>query len=81
MKIEAPFTDDQVASINAFQQSGLMHEFTCTTRHQAGSALFATREGMRCPGCDYLQTWVHTYMANGDWKYLAGVREAYDKDH
>lgn len=67
--IVAPWTRKQVAALNEFQQSGLMHPFTCGQRdehpHNAG-LLVATRAGWRCPayGCRYEQDWAHAFMAD-----------------
>lgn len=66
------FTDEQVESINAFQQAGAMHPFTCGSdecraQHVEG-VLVATRAGLHCPHCSYTQDWVHGFMADGSWK-------------
>ena len=64
---KAPFTAEQVESINAFQHAGIFHPFTCGVddcRHD----LVAEPDGMRCPKCDYRQDWVHDFMANWAWK-------------
>ena len=64
--VEAPFTPEQVRHINAFQASGYMHPFTCP--HCSGCPdrdLIASQDALRCPNCDYRQTWVHDFMADG----------------
>ena len=33
-KIEAPWSDEQVRSLNGFQRSGVMHPFTCPRSHR-----------------------------------------------
>jgi hypothetical protein len=76
-KITAPFTDDQVKSLNAYQVSGVMHPFTCAhCRDQLGTyadgvfndrLLVATNEGWTCPTCDTTQDWTWEWMA--DWKW------------
>jgi hypothetical protein len=66
-RIKAPFTPDQVTVLNAYQQAGLMHPFTCSNHrapdHGAGCVLVATVRGWVCPYCDYTQDWAHTFMA------------------
>lgn len=65
-RIEAPFTDEQAAHINEFQRTGYMHPFTCPDSHRGGDRnLVATNEGLHCPSCNYRQSWVHGFMANG----------------
>ena len=68
MKVKAPFTDDQVRSINAYQKSGAFHPFTCGTEGCQG-ILRATREGMVCDTCrQWTQDWVHDFMADWSWR-------------
>lgn len=66
--ITAPFTPEQVETLNLFQRSGVWHPFTCGGNiHTGGSPeLIATKAGWRCPqeDCDYTQDWAHTFMAN-----------------
>ena len=61
------FTPDEVASINAFQQCGYFHEFTCLN----GDTLVATEDGLMCPNCDFKQEWAHDFMKNWEWKDVA----------
>lgn len=74
---KAPFTPAEVTSLNQFQSSGVMHEFTCGSgeriapSHDAqGGALIATLNGWICPYCDYTQDWCHEWMADGSWRKL-----------
>ena len=53
---EAPWTDEQVANLNRWQQAGYVHEYTCPRAHSR----FARNDGWRCPSCDYTQTWAHS---------------------
>jgi hypothetical protein len=63
----APFTDDQAASLNAYQEAGAGHPFTCGTETCRG-ILQATRDGWRCPNCDYRQGWALEWMADWSWQ-------------
>ena len=61
--ITAPWTSEQVDALNRFQRSMMFHPFTCGTTHgNADRTLFATRNGWRCPHCDYQQDWAHAFM-------------------
>jgi len=62
------FTDDQVASLNAFQTSGMWHPFTCVNDHPGDRDLVATAQGWVCPGCSYTQNWAHQWMGDWSWK-------------
>lgn len=68
----APFTADQVASLNAYQVAGVCHPFTCgnDSGHHVLVAFFD--EGWRCLDCDYTQNWAHAWMADWSWP-RAGV--------
>ncbi|QIO34360.1 hypothetical protein [Bradyrhizobium sp. 1(2017)] len=64
-KIRAPWGPTVVDRLNAFQRSGLFHEFTCPAVHiGADRALVATRRGWVCPHCDYTQDWAPASMAD-----------------
>lgn len=80
-KIQAPFTPEQVASLNDFQKSGVMHPFTCGpcrdgapgTRDADGNwisdrCLTATVAGWICETCDYTQQWAWAWMADRTWE-------------
>lgn len=77
-KVEAPFTDSQVQSLNLYQISGVMHPFTCgrcrdhlgtdVDGHHAERILVATLAGWICPTCDYTQNWAWDWMANWAWE-------------
>lgn len=73
--IEAPWTDDEVASLNGYQQCPLVHPFT-GERGPNGeeTILIATAEGwVEREGGPVVQTWAHTFMANWAWKELAPI--------
>jgi len=72
---KAPWTDDQVASLNAYQACDQHHPFTCGEREPDGSphVLQACSNGWFCPKCvavgkSYRQDWCHDWMANWTWK-------------
>lgn len=74
-QIKAPFTQDQVNHINEFQESGLVHPFTCPND---SSVLLAHCAGLECPNCDYMQDWVHDVMADGTMLSVqAGLMNAF----
>jgi hypothetical protein len=69
MTVRAPFTPEQVASLNGYQASGAVHPFTCGNDDcPAEQAVLVAREdGWRCPACTYTQDWAHAQMADGSW--------------
>lgn len=60
----APWTAEQVEALNEYQRLGYAHEFTCGNDHDGDRVLVATRDGWRCPSCDYTQDWAHEGMAD-----------------
>lgn len=66
--IIAPWTEDQVAAINAWQASGVVHPFTCEADHARQQTLVAERDGWHCPDpdCSYTQDWAMTSMTDLD---------------
>jgi hypothetical protein len=79
-EIRAPWTSEQVAALNRFQQLGRMHPFTCgTPEHLYDSpVLVAAEDGWHCPtGCGYRQVWAHAFMADPSmWPKPFGERPA-----
>lgn len=68
-EIRAPFTDDQVETLNRFQVGGWFHPFTCGRRAEHPDnegVLVASNDGWHCPVCDYTQDWAHWFMADRD---------------
>jgi hypothetical protein len=63
--LTAPWTDDQVESLNRYQQEAFMHPFTCINSH---TFLRATTDGWVCDECDYKQNWCHAFMADWSWQ-------------
>ncbi|MGW2721391.1 hypothetical protein [Streptomyces sp. NPDC001492] len=67
--IRPPWTPEQVAVLNRFQQYGGMHPFTCGGKHRHNNPTLEAREdGWHCPAtyCDYRQDWAHAFMAEPD---------------
>lgn len=65
-RIDAPFTDEQVENLNAFQENMLAHPFTCDGSgcgQDVSAILKATNEGWICPCGKYKQNWAHEFMA------------------
>lgn len=73
-EVKAPFTADQVASLNGFQIHSMMHPFTCgedICRRKNQSVLYALEDGWHCWYCDYTQDWAHGYMTDRSWETAA----------
>lgn len=79
MKKEAPFTEDEIASLNEYQDSGYMHPFTCVCGGHTN--LVATKDGWICNKCAYKQNWCHNFMANWGWKELMLQDPLYNLAH
>jgi hypothetical protein len=71
-----PFTPDQVASLNAYQESELVHPYTCGSPDcpalnwgDESLPMAADTGGLHCiePGCRYVQSWVHDWAADWSW--------------
>ena len=77
-KVLAPLTDDQIASLNAYQESEYVHPYTCGSQSCPGRDLIgdlpmaADRAGLHCIGgaCGhaYTQTWAHAWTADWSWR-------------
>jgi len=69
----APFTADQVNSINAYQLSETGPLFTCRRdecRRMIRMPLVAYPDGLHCralDSCEYTQYWVAPWMADWSW--------------
>lgn len=80
-RVMAPWSPDQVASLNAFQIAHAGHPYTCSGGGGTHAwELAATPEGWRClyPGgqCDYHQDWA--WEAHTDWRFaLGGGRDTF----
>ena len=60
--VKAPWTEDQVKNLNAWQQFPYWHPYTCgnDSRHED---LVATKDGWICKNCDYRQDWAMAILA------------------
>jgi hypothetical protein len=56
--IKAPWTDEQVARLKAWQENNMVHSYTCGNDSKHAD-LIPTRDGWVCPDCDYKQDWAH----------------------
>lgn len=67
-QIRAPFTDDQVASINAYQRSDTPRPYSCRARPgPRHGLLIATADRFGCPDCDYTRQGCYVWL--GDWAW------------
>lgn len=66
-QIEAPWTDEQVRSLNAYQNVGTFHPFTCGNHRGYSPSLVATNRCWQCPECSYVQGWCWRFMADWSW--------------
>lgn len=74
------FSGGEVASLNAYQESGIFHPFTCgNIEHEEHVNLVAAEQGWYCPAmvdegieeyCGYTQTWAHDFMKDWSWRRL-----------
>ena len=64
-RVEAPWSPDQVASLNAYQQAGYVHPFTSAS----GPDLIATEAGwVEQPNGPVVQDWAHEFMTDWSWQ-------------
>jgi hypothetical protein len=63
----APWTPEQIQSLNDYQVCGIMHEYTCGSE-TCRQALVAKQDGWSCPACDYEQAWALEAHADGSWR-------------
>lgn len=65
-QIKAPFTPEQVAALQNYQDADHFHPFTCGNRENHPPELYRltpTVRGWICQFCDYTQDWAHDFMA------------------
>jgi hypothetical protein len=68
-RIEAPWTDDQVASLNAYQTAGYVHPYTYGDGDEKVD-LIATQDGWVAKlGGPVVQNWALEDMCNWKWRW------------
>lgn len=68
-KVEAPWTTDQVASLNAYQTAGYVHPFTSGSGDSLKVDLIATPAGwVEDHDGPIVQTWAHDFMCDWSWR-------------
>ena len=66
----APWTQEQILHLNAYQMNRHFHPMTCPHKEDGKhpqiegekGRLLATTYGWRCPHCSYTQNWAHAFM-------------------
>lgn len=66
-QVKSPWTEDQVNSLNGFQNAGIFHPYTCG---KCRRDLIATKDGWICECGEYTQDWALTFMSNWEWKKM-----------
>lgn len=65
-KVLAPWTAEQVAALNRWQNCDWVHPFTCGSevrdQEHGAAVLVATPNGWICQFCTYTQDWAHDFM-------------------
>lgn len=76
-KVVAPWTQDQVKSLNEYQKSGVMHPFTGVNENAPDGEddlLIATEDGWVSKYTpDYKQDWAYEFMVDGSWKEIWNI--------
>jgi hypothetical protein len=69
-RCEAPWTSEQVESLNGYQNAGVYHPFTGEVGPDGErSVLIATERGwVETADGPIVQTWAHAFMADGSWR-------------
>ena len=67
-QIKAPWTEDQVSSLNGWQTCGYVHPFTYGDGDEQID-LIATPDGwVAVEGGPVVQDWAHSFMTDWSWK-------------
>lgn len=68
-QVRAPWTDDQVASLNGYQSSGMFHPFTGRERPDGRRSLVAKTSGWEEPDEPgvVVQDWAWDFMTGWGW--------------
>lgn len=68
--VHAPWLEDEVQSLNDYQNAGFVHPFT----GPSGGILIATKDGwIEKPGGPIVQDWAHKFMTNGSWRQFTWI--------
>ena len=59
--MKAPFSEDTISKIEKYQSYHLVHPLTCGN-DSCRDDLYATKDSLCCPSCDYTQDWVPDYV-------------------
>jgi hypothetical protein len=66
-QVQPPWTPDEVASLNGYQNSSFFEDATCG-QDGCKEKLSPTRDGWICPVHQLIEdNWAQFYMLNGDW--------------
>ena len=77
MFLNAPFTDDQVKSINTFQRiADLFSVMKCS----CGGVLYATEEGLSCKSCSDSTEIAPLFVTNWSWNKFHKKKDEDDGD-
>lgn len=63
-RVEAPWSQDQVNSLNEYQDAGCFHPFT----HESKNLIATTDGWVVAIGEPVIQTWAHQFMTDWAWK-------------
>lgn len=68
IQIPAPWTEDQVASLNAYQTAGYVHPFTYGDGQDKVDLIATSAGWVAKSGGKVVQTWAHEFMTNWAWR-------------
>jgi hypothetical protein len=63
----APFTPEEVASLNEFQTLAVWNPVVCPAEGCCQKPV-ATGTGWACPRCAFTQVWADRWMTDGIWR-------------
>lgn len=67
-----PYTQDEIDSINGYQEQECFHNYRCF-EHQV--PLVAQEGGLYCPQCDWVQTYCLRFIGDFSWKNFLAKEE------
>lgn len=67
----APFEENQINSLKAFQERSIFHPYTC--HESEHGTLSVSYKGMYCERCNYIQKWADEWTT--DWSWEVGEKE------